>query len=1272
MKIPETNKLRFVFPSFFLLAVPLAGQAVTPAAPEPAADREENIVVLSPFEVSTEAEAGYTAATTLAGNRLNTELRDIGNAVTIITPQFLNDIGATSSESLLQYTTGTEVGSVQGNFAGLGDGAQLNETDRFRSPHTNTRVRGLAQADNSRDYFLTDVPWDGYNTDRVDLQRGPNSIMFGQGSPAGLINTSTQGASFRNSGEVDFRFGSFGSTRASLNLNQVALKDELAVRVALLRDEEKFQQDPAFDLDKRAYGALRWEPRFLKRGSARTIIKANYEKGNVNSNRPRTLPPYDQITPWFQTGTYEGRRPGSTPGEMIPYTFNQLNKLTVNAHQAQQDNLLRPNHGQNRSTINGGPNTGQWNPSYQPWVGSMGQNFGGAPWAFYGTVGSAADWWSHEPQARRSPTGGVGFNFNRAVTVAPTSVWAKAAGLDYAEIYKNQSLSDPTIFDFYNTLIDGPNKEEWQDWDAYNISLAQTFLNDKMGVELTYNSESYENGQLSLLTDTRQSIRIDMLTVQPDGTQLGTGTPPDNLPYGNGTPNPNVGRAFVTDSGQSGNNSYASDREGKRVTAFVTHDFERENGRNWLTRILGKHTLTGLWASDEQKTDSRSWQRYAILDPAWREFQGYPASMKFTDNEFAPSAVYYLGPSLSDRSAASGARLPGITEKVNLGGTFNIRAFDATWAPPPGVNASDPWINEAFLAPQYEYPDYDPADPDAATKWPDRRLTTQANNPANYVGWRSVPITVTDSESSPGNRDLLTTSARRTKAKVESKALVWQGKLLNNAIVGTYGWREDEAQSWSYTQDVNGRNAPGHLDLSPEVYRLPSVSNGKIVNPRTGGHNGTDAYNKLEPVTSRAYSIVAHLNELPGLASLMQRWPVNVSLLYAHSTNFQPLANRVDAYGESISSPEGKTRERGILLETKDGRYSFKINEYRTSVSNASSSALSNTWFIGASQVWAGNWANRFEHNWRGDNIDAAVSTSDPEYETSTQWNYGTATGETQEQARAREQAAVAAWRTWQQTLDPRFYAAWQIDLQKPFTPGAGGLSASTPAGFTITEDTLSEGYEFEFSAMPTRSWRVTFNASKTDATRNNIGGSALSDFISSYENALRNSAAGDLRIWWGGAGNETTLYQWNQNVGFDWISRKLQEGTQAPEIRQWRFNLITNYDFKTGPLTGLGVGGGVRYQDKVILGYRPVGGSENFGIDLNSPYEGPAETNFDFWISYGRKLTAKVDWRIQLNVRNAFEGDKLIPISTQPDGSIAAYRIAPTEVWTVSNTFRF
>ncbi len=153
--------------------------------------------MLSPFEVKgSDDSKSYSATTTLAGNRLSTNLRDIGSAVTVVTSQFLKDTGATDNTSLLQRIGGTEVGGITGNYAAPGGNSSstLLTEDTIR-PTEATRVRGLAPADNTRDFFVTDIPWDSYNTDRIDIQRGPNAILFGEGSPAGIINAASYAAS---------------------------------------------------------------------------------------------------------------------------------------------------------------------------------------------------------------------------------------------------------------------------------------------------------------------------------------------------------------------------------------------------------------------------------------------------------------------------------------------------------------------------------------------------------------------------------------------------------------------------------------------------------------------------------------------------------------------------------------------------------------------------------------------------------------------------------------------------------------------------------------------------------------------------------------------------------------------------------------------------------------------------------------------------------------------------------------------------------------------
>ena len=54
----------------------------------------EEAVVLSPFEVNAGADNGYSATSTLARTRLRTELRDVAASITVVTKDFMSDIGA--------------------------------------------------------------------------------------------------------------------------------------------------------------------------------------------------------------------------------------------------------------------------------------------------------------------------------------------------------------------------------------------------------------------------------------------------------------------------------------------------------------------------------------------------------------------------------------------------------------------------------------------------------------------------------------------------------------------------------------------------------------------------------------------------------------------------------------------------------------------------------------------------------------------------------------------------------------------------------------------------------------------------------------------------------------------------------------------------------------------------------------------------------------------------------------------------------------------------
>jgi len=106
-------------------------------------------------------------------------------------------------------------------------------------------------------------------------------------------------------------------------------------------------------------------------------------------------------------------------------------------------------------------------------------------------------------------------------------------------------------------------------------------------------------------------------------------------------------------------------------------------------------------------------------------------------------------------------------------------------------------------------------------------------------------------------------------------------------------------------------------------------------------------------------------------------------------------------------------------------------------------------------------------------------------------------------------------------------------------------------------------------------------------------------------------------------------------------------------------------------------VGGGVRWASKPILGYGisqytdPLG-NQTWIMDVNKPLYGTIDEHFDAWIGYQRKLSSKIDWRIQLNISNVGEQAHLVPVSVEPDGTYAQQRIMMGQTWQVTNKFMF
>jgi hypothetical protein len=237
-------------------ALELPAQTIGPApAPPDPANPRETPVVLSPFEVGSGSDRGYQPTAILQGGRGRIELADVAGQVAVFTKEFLDDIGATTTDEafLFSATTQTYFDNVNGN----GDsrpGSRNTADDAGNS-------RGLGNVDKTRNYFRTTIEPDSYNTERFSLVSGANAVQFGLGGSAGTAESTSARASLtRNRQKLQLRGDSYGSARTVLDVSQVLFPGRLAFRVIGLRENKEYFIQPGYDDTRRAFVAGTYQP----------------------------------------------------------------------------------------------------------------------------------------------------------------------------------------------------------------------------------------------------------------------------------------------------------------------------------------------------------------------------------------------------------------------------------------------------------------------------------------------------------------------------------------------------------------------------------------------------------------------------------------------------------------------------------------------------------------------------------------------------------------------------------------------------------------------------------------------------------------------------------------------------------------------------------------------------------------------------------------------------------------------------------------------------
>ncbi|MBT5168555.1 MAG: TonB-dependent receptor, partial [Opitutales bacterium] len=633
-------------------------------------EADQEIFELSPFTVDASDDTGYQATSTLAGTRIKTNLKDLGSSISVITSQFLEDTGATDAGSLLSYTSNTEVGGNQGNFSGAGDvdDGRYIPRDQRTNPQLNQRIRGLGRADLTRGFFLTDIAFDSYNTDRVTVSRGPNSLLFGIGSPGGVINNGTKKAvQGENFGEASIRLDNYGSVRSVLDLNRNLVDGRVALRLALLNDDAEFKQKPTWNRDERIYAAL--DVVLAKNeGSSvldATILRLNGESGTSNGSPVETLPPSVAYHGWFQPipASIEQLSGIAPPSNVIdpsqggtwefqttfnPFAENAESGINTSVHPSmfREIGVVFPNHDATSPSYGDGGNLEGYQ-SLLTWKSNLdtleSTGIAGTP----GVVAAYGNVPGDTPISGRT----VEYHTNSPYTEA------------YATGFAVPTLRNPNVFDYRNKIYSGGIDRVSREFDAKNIALEQSFFDNKFAIEIAYDEQHYESLQNFFFTGGRGTSTTGPYDLYVSIAEY----------LQNGQPNPNLGRAYTrVNSPDIRFNEI--DRETFRFTAFGEIDFAESDG--WISR-LGRHRLTGLY------NDHRRNEHSTMLSTSWVsddfDLESAVQGTTITKGRRKQDTIVYVSDSLLGLNSMDDVRLNQIQiTPPRHGDTYRVQYADTS------------------------------------------------------------------------------------------------------------------------------------------------------------------------------------------------------------------------------------------------------------------------------------------------------------------------------------------------------------------------------------------------------------------------------------------------------------------------------------------------------------------------------------------------------------------------------------------------------------------
>lgn len=247
----------------------------------------DGTIMLGPVKVEGRRESaygpvqGYVANRTATATKTDTPISEVPQSVTVVTRDQIDARAARTVAEALAYSAGVATG-LRGESSSLGD--------------DNIVIRGFGGTGTLNEY------WDGlkiigtnfatsgiepYLFERVEVLRGPTSVLYGQNSPGGLVNSVSKRPPERTQGEVQVLGGSFELKELNLDVGgPLGTDGDVSYRLVGVASDQEAQTD--FSGRERAVVSpgISWRPF----ENTTLTLQSMYQKDDANGRSVRTVP----------------------------------------------------------------------------------------------------------------------------------------------------------------------------------------------------------------------------------------------------------------------------------------------------------------------------------------------------------------------------------------------------------------------------------------------------------------------------------------------------------------------------------------------------------------------------------------------------------------------------------------------------------------------------------------------------------------------------------------------------------------------------------------------------------------------------------------------------------------------------------------------------------------------------------------------------------------------------------------------------------------------